>query len=164
MKKLLVVALMALGLGANAQKMNAALNLGLPTEFTAITIAPEFNYMYTVAENVTVGPSVSLYYGIGKSKTISNTVMGQTFEAKIDAVNTMSMPLAAAGRYSFGKISAGIDLGYSIALSNSSSCVFYRPVASYNFMDNLSAQVSFSTFALDGASTSIFCLGVVYGL
>ncbi len=156
MKKLLVVALMALGLGANAQKMNVALNLGLPTSSTAFTIAPEFNYMYTVAENVTVGGSASLYYNISKDITVGNTTY------KVD--NSMSMPLAVAGRYDFGKISAGLDLGYSIGLSNTSSSVFYRPVASYNFKDNLSAQVSFSNFAYSGASVSILCLGVVYGL
>tara|TARA_R110001606_G_C15393671_1_gene651898 strand:- start:2098 stop:2589 length:492 start_codon:yes stop_codon:yes gene_type:complete len=163
MKKLLLIAVIALlGLNVNAQegKFNAGVNLGLPTgdlsKVSSFALSAEVNYMFTVAEGFTAGPSVQYTYFVGKDFGGTKT-------------NASYLPLAAAGRYNVSEMFVvGADLGYAVALSPSGADggFYYRPMVGYKLGDNMQLNLAYSGISQKSTSNSIsyVSLGVMFGL
>ncbi len=173
MKKMLVVALMALGLAVNAQegKLNVGLNLGLPmgdaSDAYSFVLAPEANYLFQVSDKVLVGPTVSFYHFFGKEIGGGSASMGGVTVSvpSVEVPNASLLPIGGAVRFNATpQLSLGVDLGYALSISNSSNSLHYRPVVGYRFSHNMTAQLSYSGFSKDGVSMNALGLGVVLGL
>ncbi len=170
MKKILVIALLAMGLSVSAQdgKLSAGLNLGLPLgsagDAYSFVVAPELNYLFGVADNLEVGPSVAFYYMFAKEMMPAQEIMG----VKIPAVkppNSMVLPVAGTAKYNLDQLFLGVDLGYAIGISEGAgSGFYYRPKVGYSFSDSMTAQLGYAGFSSDGATSSVLTLGLVFGL
>ncbi len=161
MKKLLFIAMLALGLTANAQEgsFNVGANLGLATGDSSdgygLTFSLEANYLFSVADQFEVGPSVSYLTYVG------DEIGG--FEVE----NASFMPIAAAGRYAVSEtFTVGLDLGYGIGLSPDGidSGLYYRPLVGYQVTESIMIQAAYSGISLDGSTASNVSLGAVFGL
>ena len=152
-KVLLVIAMVAAGFTANAQKaeLNVGGTIGLPVGDSSeanITGAIEVNYLFTVADKIKVGPSVSYLH----------------FQQ--EGADVAYLPLAVAGRYSASnKVVVGLDLGYGIGVRPSGLTqdgFYYRPVVGYKVTDKITIQADYSAVSLDGGTASTIGLGGTY--
>ncbi|MCF2875649.1 MULTISPECIES: outer membrane beta-barrel protein [unclassified Tenacibaculum] len=154
MKKLLLVAMMAFGMAVNAQEteLNVGGTIGLPTGDASdnfdVTGAIEANYLFKVAEDIKVGPSVSYLHFKG------------------DGADIAFIPVSVAGRYAISeKFSVGADLGYGIGVRPSGateSGFYYRPIVGYKVTDKITVHVDYSSVKLDNGTGSTFGLGGTY--
>ncbi len=140
MKKFLVVAMMAFGLAVNAQEgqLNVGGTIGLPVgdaEDANVTGAIEANYLFDIAENFKVGPSVSYLH----------------FQQ--EGADAAFIPVSVAGRYSFAdKFSVGADLGYGIGVrpsGNTESGFYFRPIVGYQVTEKINLHVDYTSVVLD---------------
>lgn len=154
-KVLLVIAMVAAGFTANAQEgvLNVGGTIGLPTgdmNEANVTGAIEANYLFTVADKIKVGPSVSYLH----------------FQA--EGADLAFLPLAVAGRYSASdKVVVGLDLGYGIGVRPSEftqSGFYYRPMVGYKVTDKITVHVDYSSVVLGDidVTASSFGLGGTY--
>lgn len=188
MKKILVVVAMVIaGFTANAQgNFNLGANVGLPlgdiSKSTKFMFSVESNYLFEIADNFKVGPSVSYQYFLGKSaddyakeafgdaytKAKENAKkLGIEFDLSKFGGNKLSeslsfsiLPVAAAARFNpTEQFVVGADLGYAVGLEeNYKGSFYYRPVVGYSFGSS-TLQLAYSGFEEGGAVT----LGVVFG-
>ena len=152
-KVLLTVAMFTLGLTANAQKgeLNVGGTIGLPVGDTSeanVTGAIEANYLFSVADKMKVGPSVSHLH----------------FQQ--EGADIAFLPLSVAGRYDVSdKFVVGADLGYGIGVrpsGNTESGFYYRPVVGYKVTKKITIQADYSAVSLDGATASTIGVGGIY--
>lgn len=163
MKKLfLMIAVVLFSFAANAQSgtLNGGFNLGLPTGDTSkvsnFVFSAELNYMFSVAEGFTAGPSVQYTYFLGKDIAGTKT-------------NASYLPIAAAARYNVSEMFVlGADLGYAVAISPSGADggFYYRPMVGYKLGENMQLNLSFSGISQKSTSNSIshVSLGVMFGI
>lgn len=165
MKKLLVAAMMFIGLAVNAQEgqFNVGVNLGLPlgdsSDVYSFAFGGEVNYLFNVSDDFKVGPSVS--YVNYSGKTVD--VLGFSVEVP----SASFLPLAAAGRFSVSEqFTLGADLGYALGLSpdGNDGGFYYRPLVGYNVSEKIMLQVSYSGVSVDGGSFSNIGLGAMFSL
>ncbi|QTE23036.1 transporter [Polaribacter cellanae] len=163
MKKVVFIAILAIAsLGKmNAQNgvLNAGVNVGLPTgdasDASSFTLGAEVNYMFTVADGFTAGPSVSYSNFFGK-KVAGTKVPNVSF-----------LPVAGAARYNVAEdFVAGVDLGYAIGINpkNNDGGFYYRPMLGYKIADNTQLNVSYSGVSRDGGSISNVSVGIMFGI
>lgn len=187
MKKILVVVAMVIaGFTANAQgNFNLGANVGLPlgdiSKSTKFMFSVESNYLFEIADNFKVGPSVSYQYFMGKdlkdllkdqlkknglsNEQIDKLPLDQLEQlAKALGASTSTnfsiLPIAAAARFNpTEQFVVGADLGYAVGLEeNYKGSFYYRPVVGYSFGSS-TLQLAYSGFEEGGAVT----LGVVFG-
>ncbi|CAM1366172.1 conserved hypothetical protein [Tenacibaculum litoreum] len=160
-KLLLVIAMVAVGLTANAQegKFNLGASIGLPAADADtgydFAIGLEANYLFSVSDNFQLGPSVSYSHYFGGDI------------AGFDIEDASFLPIAAAARFNASeKFIVGLDLGYAVGISPDANDggFHYRPLVGYSVSDNTSIQASYSGVSVEGGTMANFGLGVVFGL
>lgn len=163
MKKVLFIAALAL-LGfsnVNAQdgSFNVGANIGITTGDADVSyglmISAEANYLFEVADEFKVGPSVSYVNYFGK------TING------FDIDNASFIPLAAAGRFNASeKFDIGLDLGYGIGISpdGNDGGFYYRPLVGYKLNEQITLQAAYSGVSVDGGTFSNLAIGVMFAL
>jgi hypothetical protein len=166
MKKLLFIAFVAvIGLGsANAQKgvLNGGLNVGLPVgnadDISNFVLGAELNYMFPVAEGVTLGPSVQYSHFFGEEYEF----LGNTIEAS----DVSFLPVSGAVRFNITQdFVAGANLGYAIGLNDGNEGGFYyRPMLGYKIADNTQLNISYAGISNDGSDFSNIAIGIMFGL
>ncbi|WP_299159503.1 outer membrane beta-barrel protein [uncultured Tenacibaculum sp.] len=161
MKKLLcTIVLVITALTANAQdgQFNLGINGGLPIgdfdKTHSFTLGAEVNYLFEVAENFKVGPSVAFINYFGKE------------ENNIGFGDIQFLPVSAAARYNLSeKFSFGADLGYGIGINNGNDGGFYyRPLISYAISEKMAIQGSYSGISKNGNTISNIGIGVSFSL
>ncbi len=157
MKKILLIAAFTL-LGLNSVvaqngSFNIGGNIGHPTadadELLATAMSGEVNFLFDVSDKFKVGPSVSYLYYVGKQGVADFTYL----------------PLAGVARYAVSeKFTVGADLGYAFGVfpeSNDNS-FYYRPMVGYEFMKNVTIQVTYSSMSINSETIANIASGVVY--
>jgi len=151
MKKVLFIAMVLLGLTANAQKtgFNVGGDLTYNFDIETIGLMAEANYLFEISDEFRVGPALSYQYNFGK------TIEEAGFEFEVEGSGDLT--IAGAAQYDVSEqFVVGLDLGYYL----DASTLYYRPVVGYKVQENLMAQLSLPS---NRYSNSI-AIGVVFGL
>lgn len=167
MKKLFLVAIIAMFSFSNAKAqsgvLNGGINIGLPMgdvdDSYSFNVDAELNYMFTVSEGFTFGPSIEYSHFFGKE--ISGG--GFTFEVP----DASFIPLSAAARFNVTQdFIVGGNIGYGIGLSpdGNDGGFYYKPVVGYKIGDNTQLNFSYSGISVDGGTFSSLSLGFMFGL
>ena len=178
MKKLLVAAMMVFGLAANAQEgqFNVGANFGLPvgiiSDLTSFVMGAEVNYLFSVSDDFTVGPSVSYLHYVSKSaKDIAEAINGgplldndnREYAEKVDDMSLLQ--LAAAARYNVAEnFTLGADLGYAVSISTDEAKggFYYRPMVGYNVSENIMLQATYSGVTREGKNIANIAIGAMF--
>ena len=167
MKKWLLIAAFAIfGLGtSNAQGMfNAGVNLGIPMgdadAVSGFNAGLELNYMFTVSDGFTLGPSLEYSMFFGKE------------DGGIDYESVSFLPISAAARFNItDDFIAGANIGYGIGLgegplgiADNDGGFYYRPMLGYKIGDNTQLNLSYSSIDSNGANWASFAVGIMFGL
>lgn len=153
MKKLLLIAMVAVGFTVNAQKgeLNLGGTVGLPigdSENANVTGAIEANYLFEVSDEFKVGPSIAYWH----------------FQQ--EGADYAFLPLSVAGRYNVSdKFIIGADLGYGIGVRPSEATqdgFYFRPLVGYEVSEKITLHLDYSNVSLDGATGSSIGIGGVY--
>lgn len=167
MKKLMIVAFMAIMSvsNANAQEgvLNGGFNLGLPTgdsnDFYGFTLGAELNYMFPIAEGFTLGPSVQYSHFFGKEIDVIGG-------GKLDVSDASFLPISGAARFNVSeKFVVGANIGYALGLNDGNDGGFYyRPVVGYKIGDTTQLNLTYSGISNEGLDANTISLGVMFGI
>ena len=169
MKKLLVIALIALtGYTANAQ-FSAGVHGGLPIgdagDLATFAIAVDLGYLFEISDSFSAGPTVGVQHNFGDEFSFTDPFTGTTITE--DYEDTTFLPVGAAVRFNVSDtFTLGGDLGYGVGLAPdfNDGGFYYSPRAQYSVSDLIDIVVAYRGVSLDGGSWDIVSAGVEFGI
>ena len=163
MKKLaLFVCLAFIGLSTYAQnEIKGGINFGLPVgdagDVATFNLSVDFSYLFEVADQVQVGPTIGYSHSFGES--IDLPIVGS-----VDIDDIQFIPIAATGHYNFtDQFWFGLDLGYAIGVNDGNDGGFYwSPRFAYGVTERIDILAAFRSVSADGGSFDVISLGAEF--
>lgn len=163
MRKLLIIALIALtGFTTNAQ-FTAGVSGGLPIgdagDLATFAIAVDLGYLFEISDSFAAGPTVGIQHNFGDE---FDTGFGTV---QLDDVTYL--PIGAAARFSVSDtFTLGTDLGYGVALAPdyADGGFYYSPRVQFSVSDLIDLVAAYRSTVLDGGSWDVVSLGVEFGI
>jgi len=152
MKKLFFAAIIAVFSMTSMNAQDGQFGIGAHVlSDTVLGFGVDVNYLFEVADAIQVGPAIGYTTFSDKNFSLSY------------------VPIAAAARYNVSdEFVLGLDLGYAKFLGDLGKVIsggtYYRPMAGYSFMENLSVNLYYESISFAGASDGAFGAGVMYKL
>lgn len=144
------------------------LNIGFPTgdssNIYSMGVDIRGNYMFSITDELTVGPSLGVLLYIGKK--YDDSILLASTKERYNAL--LCFPLAVRGEYTFSEsFVTGLGIGYAYCFDVEEGDIgangFYiRPSLGYLITERLVAQASYSSISSNGAAVSHFGLGLVF--
>ncbi|MCW5520762.1 outer membrane beta-barrel protein [Aureitalea sp. L0-47] len=166
-KLLLIVAVVCLGISANAQnQFRAGISGGLPIgdagDLATFAIAVDLGYLFEISENFDVGVTTGYSHSFGD--TFTETFGPLTVE--VDVEDVQFIPIAASGRFEVApSFTLGADVGYALGVNDGNDGGFYySPRAQYSVSEAIDIVAAFRGVSVDGGSWDIISAGVEFGI
>lgn len=168
MRKLLsivVVAFLSFTTGHSQGVFDIGAGGGFPvfdaSDFSNFAFNIDAAYLFEVAEDIEVGPSVSYLHFVGSSEEISIAPLGTT---TINYDDVAFLPIAGQAKWEFAEEwRIRLEVGYAIGASSGNDGGFYwSPGVSYEVVDDLEIVGTLRVVAENSFSWGTINFGVTY--
>ncbi len=170
----ILIGFSCLGLNAQERNFQAAFSLGLPVGDSRNVVQTSFiieaAYVFTIADNITLGPKLGYNYMTGEEVLFSDFIDDAPDQNYILAAVTGEIMVLE-------RLGLGADVGYGLEVNSkgndaqffgipveNTSGFYYSPRVTYHFNDRVGLNMAYRSIVLESFSWDSISAGLIFNL